>query len=148
MCRAHATVRGFIGEIVARDDPRDILVDMEAGLEHLARGTGRYLSRFVAVIEPYFRSMETGRRVATLAHELGVADVLVVANKVRDDEDRAAIADFCTTHALHLAAEVPFDPELIRAERVGAAPIEHAPDAPAVAAIARLAGIITANGST
>ncbi|MDQ3224450.1 MAG: cobyrinic acid a,c-diamide synthase, partial [Gemmatimonadota bacterium] len=64
MCSAHATVRGLLGEIVARTgNGRDIIVDMEAGLEHLSRGTGKHVSRIVAVVEPYFRSLETGRRV-------------------------------------------------------------------------------------
>jgi len=65
---------------------------MEAGLEHLSRGTGRHVSRLVAVLEPYYRSMETARNVAALAGELGVGEVVVVANKVRDDADRQAIA--------------------------------------------------------
>lgn len=121
------------------NDARDVIVDMEAGLEHLSRGTGRYLSRFVAVLEPYFRSMETARRVVLLAHELGVADVVVVANKVRDDEDRRAIAAFCAAHALRVAGEVPFDMTLVQSERAGTPPIEQQPAGPAVAAITRLA---------
>ena len=112
---------------------------MEAGLEHLARGTGRHVSRFVAVLEPYYRSMETVRRIASLAAELGVADVVVVANKVRDDADRRAIAEFCVAHALRLAGEIQFDPRLADAERSGAPPIEQVPEGPAVAAIRELA---------
>src|ERR671936_1419915 len=108
MCGAHATVRGLLGEIVARaGNHRDIIVDMEAGLEHLSRGTGRHVSRFVAVLEPYYRSMETARRVATLAAELGVADVVALANKVRDDSDRQAIAEFCTAHGLRFVGAIP-----------------------------------------
>src|SRR5215208_1247919 len=103
MCGAHATVRGFLGEIVARaESDRHVIVDMEAGLEHLSRGTGRHLSRFVAVLEPYYRSMETARRVALLARELGIDDVVVLSNKVRDDADRQAIAEFCAAHNLKL----------------------------------------------
>jgi CO dehydrogenase maturation factor len=64
---------------------------MEAGLEHLSRGTGRHVSRFVAVLEPYYRSMETVRRITDLARELGIDDVQVVTNKIRNDEDRAVI---------------------------------------------------------
>src|SRR5688500_5543197 len=140
MCRAHATVRGFVGEIVARqNDERDIVIDMEAGLEHMSRGTGRHVTHFLAVLEPYFRSMETARRVAALAAELGVPGVIAVANKVKDAEDREAVRAFCATHGLHLAAEVPYDPALLEAERAGQTPIDYQPDAPAVAAIQALA---------
>jgi CO dehydrogenase maturation factor len=145
MCRAHATVRGFLGELVARPDGgRAIVVDMEAGLEHLARGTGRHVSRFVAVVEPYFRSMETARRVAELARELGVADVVAVANKVPNDDDRRAIAEFCTAHGLRLVGAIPYDPTLLDAERAGEAPIDYAPAGSAVTAIHELAGVLAA----
>lgn len=139
MCSAHATVRGLLGELVARPAvDRHIIVDMEAGLEHLSRGTGRHVARIVAVLEPYFRSMETARNIASLAAELGVGDVVVVANKVRDAADRSAIADFCRAHGLKLAGEIPFDPTMADAERQGGAPLDFAPDAPAVRAIAGL----------
>ncbi|MEJ7811316.1 MAG: hypothetical protein WKG32_12970 [Gemmatimonadaceae bacterium] len=141
MCSAHATVRGFLGEIVARAaSDRHIIVDMEAGLEHLSRGTGRHVSRLVAVLEPYYRSMETARNVAALAGELGIDDVVVVANKVRDDGDRRAIADFCRAHGMRLVGEIPFDGALADVERSGQAPIDAAPDSRSVQAITALAG--------
>ena len=113
---------------------------MEAGLEHLSRGTGKHVSRLVAVLEPYYRSMETARNVAALAAELGITDVVVVANKVRDAADRAAIAEFCGAHAMRLVGEVPYDPALAEVERRGAAPIDDAPGSPAVVAIEKLSG--------
>jgi len=124
------------------DDGGDIIVDMEAGLEHISRGTGKHLSKFVATIEPYYRSMETARRVAALASELGIGEVLAVANKVRDDGDRKAISEFCTAHSLHLAGEIPFDATLLDAERAGKTPIDYDPGSPAVQAIERLAATL------
>ena len=139
MCGAHATVRGFLGELVARaPDSHDIVVDMEAGLEHLSRGTGKHVTRFVAVVEPYYRSMETARRIAQLATELGVPDVLAVANKIRTAADREAVTGFCASHNLPIVAEVPYDEELSEAERSNCPPIEFSPDSTAVGAIARL----------
>ena len=113
---------------------------MEAGLEHLSRGTGKHVSRLVAVLEPYYRSMETARNVAALAAELGIPDVVVVANKVRDAADRSAIAEFCQAHAMRLVGEVPYDGQLADVERSGGAPIDMAPHSPAVVAIEALAG--------
>ena len=112
---------------------------MEAGLEHLSRGTGRHVSRLVAVLEPYYRSMETARNVVALGTELGIPDVVVLANKVRDDGDRSAIAEFCRAHAMHLVGEVPYDGTLAEVERRGAAPIDAASGSPAVMAIEALA---------
>ena len=111
---------------------------MEAGLEHLSRGTGRHVGRIVAVLEPYYRSMETARNVVLLATELGVPDIVVVANKVRDEADRTAITDFCRAHGMRLVGEVPYDPALADVERSGQAPIDAAAGSPAVVAIERL----------
>lgn len=140
MCGAHATVRGFLGELVARSpDSHDVVVDMEAGLEHLSRGTGRHVSTFLAVVEPYYRSMETARRIAYLAKELGVGDVHAVVNKVRTEADRDAVASFCEANGLPIVGEIPDDPTLADAERTGRPPIDFNPEAPAVRAIRRLA---------
>jgi CO dehydrogenase maturation factor len=140
MCGAHATVRGFLGELVSRSVDRfDIVVDMEAGLEHLSRGTGKHVSRFLAVVEPYYRSMETARRVSDLARELCVADVAAVLNKIRNEADREAMATYCANHALSIAGEIPYDDGLADAERAGQPPLDHRPDAPSVNAIRDLA---------
>lgn len=149
MCGAHATVRGLIGELVARSslDDRDVIVDMEAGLEHLSRGTGRHVSRFIAVLEPYYRSMETVRRITELARELQIADVQVVTNKIRTGEDRTVIRDYCASHGLTVIGEIPFDPLLLDAERAARPPIEFAPDAPAVRAVRELAGRLVRDGA-
>ena len=112
---------------------------MEAGLEHLSRGTGRHVRRLVAVLEPYYRSMQTARNVVALATELGIPDVVVVSNKVRDDGDRSAIAEFCRAHAMHLVGEVPYDGILAEVERSGGAPIDAAAGSPALTAIQSLA---------
>jgi CO dehydrogenase maturation factor len=140
MCGAHATVRGFLGELVARAPASyDVIVDMEAGLEHLSRGTGKHVSRFLAIVEPYYRSMETARRIAELAGELGITDVRAVTNKIRNDADRRAVNEFCGAHGLDVIAELPYDDALAEAERSGRPPVDAAPSGPAVSAIRQLA---------
>ena len=140
MCGAHATVRGFLGELVSKSkDAYDVVVDMEAGLEHLSRGTGKHVSRFLAVVEPYYRSMETARRVADLARELGVSEIAAVLNKIRNQGDRDAVAAYCATHYLPIAGEIPYDGELLDAERAGQPPLDYRPDSPSIRAIRQLA---------
>lgn len=67
--------------ILHREDV--VLLDMEAGLEHLGRGTTEGMDQFIVVIEPGARSVQTYRNVKRLAEELGVKKVRVVANKIR-----------------------------------------------------------------
>jgi len=105
MCATHATVRSLIRELVSAATQVTV-ADMEAGLEHLSRGTPRYVDAIVAVIEPYFKSLETGRKICELAAELGVPQIFAVANKVHSEEDGRAIRAFCERHGLQLLAEI------------------------------------------
>ena len=141
----HATVRSVIE--VASEAPGSIcILDTEASPEHLSRGTGRHADTLLVVVEPYFKSLETGRRMAALGVDLGLERVALVANKVRDERDLAAVREFAAAHGLEVAGVVPFDDRMPDAERAGAAPLDHAPDAPAVAAIGELAHRLVGNG--
>jgi CO dehydrogenase maturation factor len=115
------------------------ILDTEASPEHLARGTARYADAMLAVVEPYYKSLETGRRMAVLARDLGLDDVALVANKIRDERDLAAVRQFADRHGLEIAGVIPFDDALAGAEREGIAPLDFAPDGPSVAAIGELA---------
>ncbi len=98
------------------------------------------------VVEPYFRSLETGRRMVGLGRQLAPERLVLVANKVRDDGEREAVRAFAERHGLPLAAIIPFDESMPAAERAGAAPLDFAADAPAVQAIAELAEREVARG--
>ena len=115
------------------------ILDTEASPEHLARGTARYADAMLAVVEPYYKSLETGRRMAVLARDLGLDDVALVANKIRDERDLAAVQQFADRHGLGIAGVIPFDDALAGAEREGIAPLDFAPDGPSVKAIGELA---------
>jgi CO dehydrogenase maturation factor len=93
----------------------------------------------LTVVEPYFKSLETGRRMAALADDLGLERVALVANKVRDERDLEAVRQFADRHDLELAGVVPFDPSFQGAERAEQAPLDFAPEAPGVQAIDAIA---------
>ena len=115
------------------------VVDLEAGLEHLSRGTARAVDTLLVVGEPYFKSLETAARSFALARDLGVTDIRLVANKVRGPRDEATIRDYAARHGLPVAAVVPYDDAVTSADERGLALIEHRPDAPSVTAIRDLA---------
>ena len=124
----------------APDEAHDVcILDTEASPEHLSRGTARYADALYAVVEPYYKSLETGRRMANLARDLGIERVALVANKVRDDREREAVDEFAASCGLDIVGVIPFDPRLPEAEVARAAPLDFAPDTPAVLAIGALA---------
>jgi len=145
LCSMHATVRTVIE--AASDRAEDVcLLDTEASPEHLSRGTAKYADAMLVVVEPYYKSLETGRRMAVLAKDLGLERVALIANKIRDDAEVDAVREFAAKHRLEVAGVVPYDERLPAAERAGAAPLDFAPDAPAVAAIGGLAREWVADG--
>jgi CO dehydrogenase maturation factor len=122
------------------------ILDTEASPEHLSRGTARYADAMFAVVEPYYKSLETGRRMSMLGRDLGLERVALIANKIRDDHERTAVEEFADKHGLEIAGVVPFDERLPEAERAGQAPLDFAPESAAVTAIGAIAQEVTANG--
>jgi CO dehydrogenase maturation factor len=83
-------------------------------------------------------------RTQELANELGIPFVRVVANKVRNDQDRQAIEAFCAQHGMAIIGTVPQDELLAEAERQERSPFDFAPDSPAVASVRGIADAIEA----
>jgi CO dehydrogenase maturation factor len=136
LCSAHGVVRAALADLA---DPDTVtVVDLEASPEHFSRGTARHVDVLLLVAEPYYRSLETVRRMAALARELPIPTVGVVGNKVRDQQDRDAIEAFCDRHDLVLLGLVPWDDGVRRRSCPGTPLAEVAPDGPVVAAVAAL----------
>src|SRR5262249_58358165 len=106
MCSAHAAVRHLLGEF---HEPNVIaVIDMEAGLEHLSRGTDRNADVLLAVAEPYFKSLETARRCVELARELKIPRVAAVANKFRGKSELETVRKYAARHNIEVLAEIPY----------------------------------------
>lgn len=138
MCRSHSTVREILGSIMETTQWAAV-VDMEAGLEHLKRGTVRHVDTMLVVVEPYYKSLELGLRSKGLAEELGIKHLVFVANKVRNAMDQDTIGDYCHRQGISIGATIPHDEAVLMADREGKAPLDTTPGSPALVAIAALA---------
>lgn len=124
-------MRSLVGEIVSSSKGITVM-DMEASIEHMSRGTVRYVDALLVVLEPYYRSMETAGRTVPLARELGIKQIYGIGNKLRSPEDGEAIAAYCRKHDLELIAKIPFDDSVVEADRTGRAVIDYDTTAPIV----------------
>lgn len=115
LCAAHAVVSSLLEDLGSPE--RLVVVDMEASPEHLSRGTVRHVDAICLVAEPYYRSLETVRRMAALVAELDVGRLVVLANKVRSPSDEEAIGEFCDRHGLTLAGCAPWNEAIVAADR-------------------------------
>ena len=139
-------MRGVLGGLVAGAS-RTTIVDLEAGLEHLSRGTARYVDTLFVVGEPYFKSLETASRSFALARELGIGQIRMIANKVRTPRDEDGVREYAARHGLPIATVVPYDDAVVAADERGMALVEYGPAAPSVAAIRGLADdLLTSDG--
>lgn len=143
LCSAHAVVASLL-EDLGGDGDRFVIVDMEASPEHLSRGTVRHVETVCIVAEPYYRSLETVRRMAALVAELPVGRVAVVANKVRSAADQDAIREFCDRHGFELAGTVPWSDEVVAADRHRVPMVDWPGAAPVVEVVAELAEVLAA----
>jgi CO dehydrogenase maturation factor len=143
LCSAHATVSALLADIEELENTVSIL-DLEASPEHLSRGTTRHVDALLLVVEPYYRSFETARRMAALASELPIGRVGVVANKLRSPDDALAIAEYCERHGLVLEGELPWSTEVLDADKAEIPLIDYDPSGPVVAAVAKLADKLSA----
>jgi len=121
------------------DETGITVTDMEAGLEHLRRGTTRHADVMLVVAEPYYKSLEIAGRTAELSRELGIERVYAIGNKARDVRDVEAIREYFGRHFVPLVGIVPFDETVAEADRGGAAPIDIDPTGPMVTKVADIA---------
>jgi CO dehydrogenase maturation factor len=137
MCGANALLRALIQHILIQRG-EVVIMDMEAGLEHLGRGTARRMNVMLAVVEPRMKAIETAGRVMKLASEIEVKDVIAVGNKVSSGEERSLIEEKMKELQIPVAAYIPFDENVSESDMRGIPLIDYAPESPAVLAITQL----------
>ena len=126
VCPEHVMLKAILTSLTFRKDDV-VIMDMEAGLEHLGRGTASMMDQFIVVIEPGARSVQTYERIKQLAADIGVTKVRVVANKIRDESDRAFIRSRIPEE--DLLGFIRYNADVIDADRKGLSPYDQSPEA-------------------
>ncbi len=112
-----------------------VVADLEAGVGTLTRLGDAGVDAVLIVVEPTPKSVEVGSRAAALVAEKSLGRAVVVASRIRTDDDLAMITKAFPDHQV---VPIPDDPAIMAADRNGLAPLDTAPDAPAVLALAGL----------
>jgi CO dehydrogenase nickel-insertion accessory protein CooC1 len=131
----------LLGEL--EGDGRIVICDMEAGLGTLSRAAPGQIDLVIVVAEPSVKSIDIARRASQIA--VSRARVIVVANRVREQQDYTLMHDSLSEHEL---IAIPEESAIALAEREGQAPIDRDPDSPGVAALIGLAERIAAYRSS
>ncbi len=103
-----------------------VLMDMEAGIEHLGRGTSSFVDRLLIVLEPGKRSVETAEKIRQLAEDIHLKKLAAVGNKVRKPEDEAFLRNHL--QGVPLLGALPYRESIIQADMDARPPFEEAGD--------------------
>jgi CO dehydrogenase maturation factor len=125
ICPESTLLKNLVRHLVlARDEA--VVLDMEAGLEHLGRGTAMSVDRLIVVVEPGRRSIETAHHIQALADDIGLKRLSLVGNKIRSEKDR----EFLLTHMpdFEFLGFIPFETNIIEADLEGLPPFEKDPE--------------------
>ena len=121
-CPESTLLRALVTDLVLYKDD-SLILDMEAGVEHLGRGTAKGVDVLLVVVEPSSRSVETAKRVRTLAEEIGIKKILFVGNKIVSPSEKKFIVDSFPPGSV--LGTIPYSEELRRSERKGLAVLEN-----------------------
>ncbi len=124
MCAANAVVRALLRHLIVERNEA-VVLDMEAGVEHIGRGTAGHVDSLLVVVDSNLKSLEIAKHIRDLAAGAGMKQVHLVGNRVMDKAQKEAIEGFAEKNGLSILGMIPFDREVIEAEMRGDTPLRH-----------------------
>ncbi|VVB85728.1 Iron-sulfur cluster carrier protein [uncultured archaeon] len=131
MCPASSFLKALLRHVILKTNSV-VILDMEAGVEHLGRASTKGIDMMIIVVEPGARSIETAGRIVELGRQIGIGKFGAVINKTpylntgthKAREELAEIEGKLNEYGIPVIGVIPFDASLIRADMDGIAPIE------------------------
>jgi len=124
MCPASSFLKALMRHVILKLNSV-VILDMEAGVEHLGRGTTKGIDYMIIVVEPGARSIETAGRIAELGRQIGIDKFGIVINKAGNEVEVLDIEEKLKVFDLPVIGSIPFDNDLIRADLDNISPIER-----------------------
>lgn len=116
-CPENAFVKSLIEHLVLRRN-EDVVMDMEAGVEHFGRGTAQSCDSVLVVVEPSQKSLDSAKRINLLAKHLKIRNIYAIGNKIRTEKDKEFILDNLRGH-LEVIENMPFSEDILRMDKAG-----------------------------
>jgi CO dehydrogenase maturation factor len=120
-CPENVLLKNLIRHLLVQREEA-LIIDMEAGLEHLGRGSTGYVDALVIVVEPGQRAMNTARQIKKLGEDLKIKNMMIVGNKVNSEEDRRLIEGDLSDFPV--LGHMSFNPKVLQADREGKSPYD------------------------
>jgi CO dehydrogenase maturation factor len=130
ICPESSLLKALVRHVVLQRD-EVVVMDMEAGIEHLGRATAKAVDKLIVVVEPGRRSIDTAGHIRQLASEIKLNNIAVVGNKIRGPKDESFLKEHLD--GFEFLGFLPFDDALIEADLQGKSPFDV--DSPAIAVV-------------
>lgn len=117
-CPESALLKGLLRHLIL-DDKHVVVIDLEAGLEHLGRSTSKAVDVMLIVVEPGRRSVETAERIGTMANTLGIKNIFIIINKVSTSQQEVEVTTLLMGSPWTVLGFIPYVPEMIDADLNG-----------------------------
>lgn len=124
VCPESAFLNTLLRRLVIKGS-ETLIMDMEAGIEHLGRGIARHVDKLITIVEPGKKSIETAKRIKKLASDLRLYDTIAIANKVSSQDEVDFIQKSLENAGITLLGSVPFDSTIMKADMEGVSPLEY-----------------------
>ena len=115
VCPASVRLKALIRNMILKKD-EIVILDMEAGIEHLGRRTAEAVDVMVIVVEPGLKSLETAERINKLAADIGIKNITVVINKVSSKKEEEFVKNKLDEMGFNILGCIPRDELVIQAE--------------------------------
>jgi CO dehydrogenase maturation factor len=120
-CPENVILKNLIRHLVVQREEA-VIIDMEAGLEHLGRGSTGHVDALIIVVEPGQRAINTAKQIRKLAEDLRIKKMLIVGNKVSSDQDRKVIEENLVDFPV--LGHMSYNPKILQADREGKSPYD------------------------
>jgi CO dehydrogenase maturation factor len=121
ICPESSLLKALVRHVVLQRD-EVVVMDMEAGIEHLGRATAKAVDKLIVVVEPGRRSIDTAGHIKQLASEIKLNNIAVVGNKIRGPKDEVFLKEHL--NGFEFLGFLPFDDALIEADLQGKSPFD------------------------
>jgi len=120
-CAENVLLKNLVRHLLVQREEA-LIIDMEAGLEHLGRGSTGYVDALIIVVEPGQRSINTAKQIRKLGEDLKIRKIMIVGNKVSSEEDRRIIEENLVDFPI--LGHMSYNPKVLQADREGRSPYD------------------------
>lgn len=136
MCAANAVIRSLLRHLVV-ERSEIVILDMEAGVEHVGRATAKHVDVMLIVSDANIKSLEIAKHIYGLAKNADMKQIFMVGNKIGNEDHEETVRKFAEENELTILEFIPFDQKVVDAEMKGVTPLRQK-ESEALSAIARL----------